>query len=39
MGTVCDNATNIEKDICHSENHGNFRVLLKFRVDAGDSSS
>ena len=28
-----DNATDIEKD----EKHSNFRALLKFRVDAGDS--
>jgi len=32
----CDNATDIEKVTCHSENHGNFIALLKFRVDAGD---
>ena len=32
-----DNATDIEKDPSLFENHGNFRALLKFRVDAGDS--
>ena len=30
-----DNATDIENDTSLSENHGNFRALLKFRVDAG----
>ena len=33
----CDNATDIEKDLADVENHGNFRALLDFRVDAGDT--
>ena len=33
----CDNVTNIEKDPLDIENHGNFRALLSFRVDAGDT--
>ena len=32
-----DNATDIEKDPSSTENHGNFRALLNFRVDAGDN--
>ena len=32
-----DNATDIEKDPLDIENHGNFRALLSFRVDAGDT--
>ena len=31
-----DNATDVEDDISGS-NHGNFRALLKFRIDAGDT--
>ena len=30
-----DNATDIERDLTEVENHGNFRALLDFRVDAG----
>ena len=33
----CDNATDIEKDPLNTEYHGNFRALLNFRVDAGDT--
>ena len=33
----CDNATDIAKDPLNAENHGNFRALLNFRVDAGDT--
>ena len=29
-----DNATDIEKDLADVDNHGNFRALLHFRVDA-----
>ena len=32
-----DNATDIERDLAEVENHGNFRALLDFRVDAGDT--
>ena len=32
-----DNATEIEKDLADVDNHGNFRALLDFRVDAGDT--
>ncbi len=32
-----DDATSIEKDVSDSENHGNFRALLNFRIDAGDT--
>ena len=32
-----DNATDIERDSMDTENHGNFRALLDFRVDAGDT--
>ena len=32
-----DNATDVEKDIHRSENHGNIRALLKFGIDAGNS--
>lgn len=31
-----DNATDVEKDPSDTQNHGNFRALLKFRVEAGD---
>lgn len=31
-----DNATDLEKAL-YPENHGNFRALLQFRIDAGDS--
>ena len=31
-----DNATDIERDISGCVNHGNFRALLNFRVEAGD---
>ena len=31
-----DNATDVERDLLQMENHGNFRALLDFRVDAGD---
>ena len=33
-----DNLTDIEKDASGTRNHGNFHALLKFRVDAGDST-
>ena len=33
----CDDATDIEEDFADVENHGNFRALLDFRVDAGDT--
>ena len=33
----CDNATDIEKDPLNTENQSNFRALLNFRVDAGDT--
>ena len=32
-----DNATDLERDVLDVENHGNFRALLDFRVDAGDT--
>ena len=32
-----DYATDIERDVDDLENHGNFRALLNFRVDAGDN--
>ena len=32
-----DNATDIEKDLAKTENHGNFLALLAFLVDAGDT--
>ena len=32
-----DNATDVERDLLQMENHGNFRALLDFRVDAGDT--
>ena len=32
-----DNATDMEKGPSDTENHGNFRTLLDFRVDAGDA--
>ena len=32
-----DNATDLERDPSDVENHGNFRALLDFRVDAGDA--
>ena len=32
-----DNATDIERDLMGTENHGNFLALLAFRVDAGDT--
>ena len=32
-----DDATDIERDVDDLENHGNFRALLNFRVDAGDN--
>ena len=32
-----DDATDIERDVDNLENHGNFRALLNFRVDAGDN--
>ena len=32
-----DNATDIERDLMGTENHGNFLTLLAFRVDAGDT--
>ncbi|KAL5502423.1 hypothetical protein EMCRGX_G009193 [Ephydatia muelleri] len=33
----CDNATDIENEPLDTENHGNFRALLNFSVDAGDT--
>ena len=33
-----DNATDLERDVLDVENHGNFRALLDFRVDAGDTT-
>ena len=32
-----DNAIDIERDLTEVDNHGNFRALLDFRVDAGDT--
>lgn len=32
-----NNATDVAKDSSDTENHGNFRALLNFRVDAGDT--
>lgn len=32
-----DNATDLERDVIAMKNHGNFRALLDFRVDAGDT--
>ena len=32
-----DNATDIEKNLADVENHSNFRALLDFRVEAGDT--
>ena len=33
-----DNATDLERDDLEVENHGNFRALLDFRVDAGNTA-
>ena len=32
-----DNATDLEKDVLGSDNHGNFLALLNFRIEAGDT--
>ena len=31
-----DNATDVERDVMGSDNHGNFLALLNFRIEAGD---